>query len=96
MSGGETAPYRVTPVFDERTLPAGLRREHRTKVGVWGVVRIIEGELRLSFADGRSQVLSAECPGLLEPDEPHWVTPLGPMRMQVEFYDAPPAAVPLA
>ena len=25
------APYRSTPVFDETTLPAALRREHRTK-----------------------------------------------------------------
>lgn len=89
MSDGG-APYRVTPVFDERTLPAGLRREHRTKVGVWGVIRMLDGELRLNFADGREQVLSGERPGLLEPDEPHWVTPLGAMRMQVEFYDAPP------
>lgn len=29
------SPYRSTPVFDEATLPAALRREHRTKLGVW-------------------------------------------------------------
>ncbi|MGC2189855.1 MAG: DUF1971 domain-containing protein, partial [Candidatus Sulfotelmatobacter sp.] len=39
-------PYRCTPIFDETTLPAGLRREHRTKAGVWGVIRVLEGRLR--------------------------------------------------
>jgi tellurite resistance-related uncharacterized protein len=38
--------YRCTPVFDENTLPAGLRRAHRTKPGVWGAIRVLEGRLR--------------------------------------------------
>ena len=29
--------YKRTPVFDQDSLPAGLRRSHRTKTGVWGV-----------------------------------------------------------
>lgn len=32
-------PYKSTPVSDENTLPAWLRREHRTKAGVWGSIR---------------------------------------------------------
>ncbi len=40
------APYRSTAVFDETTLPDSLRREHRTKAGVWGVIRVLEGEAR--------------------------------------------------
>lgn len=43
------SPYRSTPVFDEATLPAALRREHRTKLGVWGVIRVLDGELKLTF-----------------------------------------------
>ena len=39
------APYKRTPVFDETTLPDGLRREHRTKAGVWGIIRVLEGRL---------------------------------------------------
>ena len=83
-------PYRTTPVFDQDTLPAALRAEHRTKPGVWGVVRVLDGALRLSFADGREHQLAPGRPGLLRPDEPHWVAPLGTMRMQVEFYDRQP------
>jgi tellurite resistance-related uncharacterized protein len=84
-------PYRITPMFDETTLPAALRREHRTKEGAWGIIRVSEGRLRLCFADGRDQELSAERPGLIRPQETHWVEPLGPMRMQVEFYASEPA-----
>lgn len=85
------APCRSTPVFDEVTLPAALRREHRTKPGIWGVVRVPEGELRLSFVDPPSAlILSPGTLGLLLPDQPHFVEPVGKVRMQVEFYDRPP------
>jgi tellurite resistance-related uncharacterized protein len=83
--------YRTTPVFDEETLPAALRREHRTKPGVWGVVRVLQGELRLSFVDPPGvHILSPGKAGLLLPDQPHFVEPVGRVRMQVEFYDRLP------
>jgi tellurite resistance-related uncharacterized protein len=84
-------PYRSTAIFDEETLPAALRREHRTKAGVWGIVRVLEGELRLSFVDPpRALLLSPGTPGLLLPEEPHFVEPVGKVRMQVEFYEELP------
>jgi tellurite resistance-related uncharacterized protein len=86
------APYRSTPVFDETTLPAALRRAHRTKAGVWGVIRVIEGRLKFSLEDGSDEaVLTSERPGLVLPEQAHRVEPLGPMRMRVDFYDQPPA-----
>ncbi|HEX8194334.1 MAG TPA: DUF1971 domain-containing protein [Allosphingosinicella sp.] len=85
------APYRTTPVFDEETLPGGLRREHRTKAGVWGLIRIFEGRLRLEYRDGTAgRILGPDAPGLVGPEQVHLVAPLGPMRMQVEFYEAEP------
>lgn len=85
------APYKRTPVFDENTLPAGLRREHRTKPGVRGVIRVLEGQLRYRVLDPASEtILEPGRPGLVLPDQRHLVEPLGPMRMQVEFYDRPP------
>lgn len=85
------APYRSTPIFDETTLPAALRGEHRTKAGVWGVIRVLDGELRLVHLDPPSDtVLTPQAPGLIAPQQPHFVEPLGAMRMQVDFYDAPP------
>ena len=84
------APYKTTMVFDEKTLPDALRREHRTKSGVWGLIRILEGTLNLHFPDGRSEVLTPDRAGLVRPGETHWVEPDGPMTMQVEFHDSEP------
>ena len=80
-------PYKRTAIFDENTLPAALRGEHRTKPGVWGVIRVLDGRLRYRVLDPVSDViLEPGHPGLVLPEEPHRVEPLGPMRMQVEFY----------
>jgi tellurite resistance-related uncharacterized protein len=78
-------------VFDETTLPAGLRREHRTKAGVWGIIRVFEGRVRYRLLDSSIDIiLESGRPGLVLPDQPHLVEPLGPMQMQVEFYDKLP------
>ena len=89
MEGAQVSrPYRTTPVFDEDSLPAGLRRDHRTKAGVWGVIRVLEGEVVFTRLMPRDeQRLSPGRPGLILPEQPHFVTPAGSMRMQVEFYD---------
>jgi tellurite resistance-related uncharacterized protein len=86
-----TEPYRSTPVFDETSLPAALRGRHNTKAGVWGVVRVIEGRLKLAYLDPESElVLDPQTPGLLLPEQPHFVEPLGRMKMQVDFYNEAP------
>lgn len=80
-------PYKRTSVFDENTLPAGLRKEHRTKPGVWGVIRVLDGRVRYQVLDPASEtILEPGRPGLILPDEPHLVEPLGAMRLQIEFY----------
>ena len=84
-------PYKRTPVFDEHTLPVGLRNEHRTKPGVWGVIRVLDGRVRYQVLDPASEViLDADHPGLVLPEVPHSVEPLGPMRLYVEFYNKCP------
>ena len=85
------SPYRSTPIFDEITLPEALRREHRSKVAVWGVVRVHAGQLKLSFVETAGElVLGPGESGLLLPDQPHFVEPVGAVRMQVDFYDKLP------
>jgi hypothetical protein len=55
---------------------------------VWGVIRVLDGRLRYQVLDPASEViLEPGHPGLVLPDVPHLVEPLGPMRMQVEFYN---------
>lgn len=87
-------PYRSTPVFDQDTLPAALRTSHNTKAGVWGVLRVIEGELKLTYLTPPSELLlTPDKPGLILPQQPHFVTPIGTMKMRVDFYDQPPSTL---
>ena len=37
--------YKRTPTFSNETIPAGLRRAHQTKLGTWGKIVIVEGNL---------------------------------------------------
>ena len=82
-----TVPYKRTSVFDENTLPAALGREHRTKPGVWGVIRVLDGRLRYQVLDPVSEVILDLSISALCYPKPHLVEPLGPMRMQVKFYN---------
>ncbi len=80
-------PYKTTAIFDQDSLPDALRRDHSTKAGVWGLIRVLEGSLRLDYAEATPElILTAGRPGLIRPEQVHRVEPLGPMRMQVEFY----------
>lgn len=95
MTASAPTPYASSPVFDETTLPEALRREHRTKAGAWGVIRVLEGELRLVLddgpgADGDGTILTPDRAGLIRPQQTHHVEPLGRMRMQVDFYHEAP------
>ena len=88
MTAAASTPYKTKQVFDEVNLPASLRREHRTKTGTWGVIRVLEGRLRYQLLDPDSEViLDPGRPALIVPEQPHRVEPLDRVRMQVEFYD---------
>lgn len=85
-------PYATSPVFDELTLPDALRNDHRTKPGTWGLLRVLEGEVRLIFVDPPSEHhVTPDNPAVIPPQATHHVVPLGPMRMQVEFHRAHPS-----
>lgn len=85
-------PYRSTPIFDQDSLPTALRREHRTKAGIWGVIRVLEGELKFHLLDPPEvRILSPDRPAIVEPEQTHRVEPIGVMRMRVDFHDGPPA-----
>jgi tellurite resistance-related uncharacterized protein len=88
LPAGLTA-YKQTPTFDQDSLPAGLRREHRTKAGVWALIHVVEGSLLYRILDPASEeILTVGTPGIVVPEQLHEVEPLGPMRMFVEFFSA--------
>lgn len=85
--------YKQSAVFDETTMPAGLRRRHCTKAGVWGVIRVLDGRLRYRVLDsGAESILDPGCPGVAQPEQLHEVEPLGRVRFFIEFYSAGEAA----
>lgn len=83
-------PYKTTPVWDEQSLPAAIRNRHSTKTGVWGVLRVLQGEVRLIFEDGPTLQVTAESPALIRPQHVHHVETSAPFLMQVEFYHEKP------
>lgn len=85
-------PYKITPVWDQDTLPAAIRHEHSTKAGTWGVLRVLEGEVTLVFVDPAAAVrVTPDAPALIPPEAVHHVELNGAMKMQVEFHHSRPA-----
>jgi tellurite resistance-related uncharacterized protein len=83
-------PYSRTASFTEETLPAGLRKDHTTKAGSWGLIRVEQGVLRYRVTDPRRVASDQELapdtsPGVVEPTILHHVEPVGPVRFHVEF-----------
>lgn len=86
------APYRTTDEYDEATLPAGLRRDHTTRMGVWGRAEVLAGRLRFVMPVlAVDQVIDAGGHAIIPPELPHHVEPLGPVRMRVVFLRVPPS-----
>ena len=82
--------YRATPEFDEKTLPAGLRRDHATKQGVWGILEVLTGSLRYEISSpfGHQEQLDAPAQAVIVPETLHRVVPLGAVRLCVRFLRA--------
>jgi tellurite resistance-related uncharacterized protein len=71
-------------------MPAGLRHRHQTRSGVWGLISVVEGRLRLHRLDPLDDViLESDCAAVVAPEEPHKVEALGTVRFFVEFYRVP-------
>lgn len=80
-------PIKQTPVFNEQTMPPGLRRNHCTAAGVWGVIRVIEGRLFFrTIAPAAEQIIDPQHCVVVQPGQLHEVEPLGRVRFFIEFY----------
>lgn len=83
-------PYEQTPIFTEESMPAGLKRDHSTKAGVWAKIAVIEGKLRYYLDALETEMeLSQDKPGIVVPEVSHRVKPLGSVCFFVKFYRAP-------
>lgn len=86
----DATAYRRTPDFTETTIPAGLLADHTTKAGVWGRIVVREGALRYVIPSlGRAEELRPDAVGIVIPEVPHHVAPIGSVRFHVEFLRSP-------
>ncbi len=78
--------YDRTRQFTETTMPGALRRDHRTKSGVWGRIVVESGSLLYTIDSlSLSRELTAGEVGIIPPDVPHRVEPMGATSFFVEF-----------
>ncbi|MBK6873387.1 MAG: DUF1971 domain-containing protein [Kineosporiaceae bacterium] len=80
---------RVTPTFDEHTVPAGLLAAHQVAAGVWGRLVVHAGAVRFVFEDdGEAHDLVAGATVAIPPQRRHHLELTGPVRLAVEFHRA--------
>ncbi len=83
---------RVTPEFDEHTVPASLLDSHQIAAGCWGRLSVTQGSLEFIFEDqpDRPRSLGAGESIAIPPQRPHKLALIGPAHFFVEFYRAGP------
>jgi tellurite resistance-related uncharacterized protein len=80
--------YKTTPEFNQETIPAGFRRDHKTAVNTWARIVVHEGSLRyvIELPHKDEYIIVPGRPGIVEPQCPHHVEITGVVRFSVEFY----------
>ncbi len=83
-------PYKRTSELDQLSIPDGLKKDHSTKPGVWGVIHVLAGRLRYIVEPplATERVLEPDAPGIVVPEVLHRVVPEGDVRFFVEFHRA--------
>ncbi|WP_313198178.1 DUF1971 domain-containing protein [Rhizobium sp.] len=91
ITATSAAPYRISSLFNEQTLPRALLGHHALKPGTWAVVRVEEGSILYRDLDAPSSTtLKPDMPGLVPPEIAHSLELTGPVQLRVEFYDRRP------
>lgn len=80
--------YKRTPEFNQDTVPKGLLKAHQTKIGVWGKIIVLKGELEYTINAPEQEVilLDEQTQGIVEPAILHQIKPLGEVQFYIEFY----------
>ena len=80
--------YHKTPMFTQDTVPNALLNRHTTKEGRWAKIWVTSGQLcyRILADIPEEYTLTPDFPGIVEPQVPHQIEPLGSVAFYVEFY----------
>jgi len=87
LPGGFSA-YKRTPDFTATSIPAALTANHSTKAGVWGLLHVVEGELRYIVEPPLERDLRVVVggPAVIVPEVLHRVVAGDGVKFFVEFY----------
>ncbi len=79
--------YKRTAEFDAISLPAGLRKSHTLKAGVWAEIVVTSGRVLYVLEDDGDLgiVLRPGLAGTVGPERPHHVEPEADAQMFVRF-----------
>ncbi|KSV64642.1 hypothetical protein N183_34740 [Sinorhizobium sp. Sb3] len=83
-------PYRSTPVFDKETVPKPLLQSYRLRPQTWAKLTVLEG-LHYHLRSQPTIEVDACSPVIIPPDVPHHLQIVGPVKLQLHFYDHQPA-----
>jgi tellurite resistance-related uncharacterized protein len=81
-------PLGTSAIWDEKTMPDGLRQSHRVAAGRWGLIKVLEGRLRFS-AQTTPPIRAVLLPGSSQPIPPeisHEVETLGHVRFEITWF----------
>jgi tellurite resistance-related uncharacterized protein len=79
---------RTTPTFDKNSVPRGLLKAHQIAAQVWGVLRVLDGDLEFTLDDsGETRSLTAGEHQVIPPELRHHVlVTTERTRFHIEFY----------
>ena len=78
---------RTTPEFTAGTVPAGLLAAHRVADGVWGLLRVVAGEVVFVLEEsGARRSVTRGAPQVIRPGVYHHVELSDDARFVVEFH----------
>ena len=78
--------------FTADKIPKGLLKDHTTKAGTWGIIRVYQGTLEYTIQEPELLVMKLQAPaaGVIEPQTLHHVKALtDDVKFVVEFYRKP-------
>lgn len=80
--------YKKTPNFSQDSVPSGLLKNHKTKAGTWGKIIVLKGEIEYCIQTNPLEIikLTSSNYGVVEPEQLHFIKPLGAVEFYVEFY----------
>ncbi|NQZ59133.1 MAG: DUF1971 domain-containing protein [Lentisphaeraceae bacterium] len=79
--------YKKTPLFDQDSIPAGLRKKHNTAEGVWGRLVVVFGSVQFIDFETKEVIVASPIRSVaIKPQRWHYLNVTGPVELYGEFY----------